>query len=94
MRNWQIEQMAQDAELEEQNARHQQYEAMYAHEDKNFREACGYMKAAIGFLDQACFKLMDAQSILDGTVHEPRVTDLYEAVLSIETGLEKIMEGR
>lgn len=96
MNGWQYEVMNDDAYLAESNARIVQWEDLHreSEEDKRLKESVSYIKAAIGFLTQASYKLMDVQSILDGTVYEPKVDDLYEEVLSIKNGLRQIMEGR
>ena len=96
MNGWQYEIMNDDAYLAESTARITQWEDLHraSEEDKLLEESTSYIKAAIGFLTQASYKLMDAQSILDGTVHEPKIDDLYEELHSLRRGLEQIIEGR
>ena len=96
MRDWQIAVMNDDAYLAESTARIAQWEDLHrASEDERLlKEATSYIKAAINSLTQANYKLQDAQSILDGTVHAPKVDDLYEELLSIRNGLRQIIDGR
>lgn len=96
MRDWQIAVMNDDAYLAESTARITQWEDLHraSEEDRLLSESVSYIKAAIGFLTQANYKLQDAQSILDGTVHAPKVDALYEELLSIRNGLRQIVEGR
>ena len=96
MNGWQYEIMRDDAYMAESTARITQWEDLHkATEDERLlKEATSYIKAAINSLTQANYKLQDAQSILDGTVHAPKVDDLYEELLSIRNGLRQIIDGR